>query len=155
MGFSRQDYWSGLPLPSLGGSSWPKNRPRVSCIAGRFFTDWAIREALSILWRSIYLGVEVQNHSVLCLTFWETTKLSYKWSHHFIFLPTEYNGSVSPHCHQQLLLPVLFCVFESHHSNKWKCYLTVVLICISLVARDVEHLFACLLAICTSWEMLD
>ena len=23
--------------------------------------------------------------------------LSYKWSHHFIFLPTEYNGSVSPH----------------------------------------------------------
>ena len=66
--------------------------------------------------------------------------LSYKWSHHFIFLPTEYNDSVSPHSHQQLLLPVLFCVFESRHSNKWKCYLTVVLICISLVACDVEHL---------------
>ena len=29
-----------------GGSSWPRNRTRVSCIAGRFFTNWAMREAL-------------------------------------------------------------------------------------------------------------
>ena len=28
------------------GSSQPKNQTRVSCIAGRFFTNWAIREAL-------------------------------------------------------------------------------------------------------------
>ena len=27
------------------GSSWPRNRTRVSCIAGWFFTDWATREA--------------------------------------------------------------------------------------------------------------
>ena len=27
-------------------SSWPRNRTRVSCIAGRLFTNWAIREAL-------------------------------------------------------------------------------------------------------------
>ena len=30
------------------GSSRPRNQPRVSCIAGRFFTDWAMWEALSI-----------------------------------------------------------------------------------------------------------
>ena len=28
------------------GSSQPKNRTWVSCIAGRFFTNWAMREAL-------------------------------------------------------------------------------------------------------------
>ena len=28
------------------GSSWPRNRMGVSCIAGGFFTNWAIREAM-------------------------------------------------------------------------------------------------------------
>ena len=27
------------------GASWPRNRTEVSCIAGRFFTSWATREA--------------------------------------------------------------------------------------------------------------
>ena len=27
------------------GSSWPRNRTRVSCITGGFFTNWAMREA--------------------------------------------------------------------------------------------------------------
>ena len=40
MKFSRQEYWSGLPILFSMGSSWP----RVSCIAGRFFTNWATRE---------------------------------------------------------------------------------------------------------------
>ena len=31
------------------GSSLPKNQTQVSCIAGRFFTDWAMREAPSIM----------------------------------------------------------------------------------------------------------
>ena len=87
MGFSRQEYWSGLPcsppgdLPNPGieprspalkayslplshkgiprilewvtysfsrGSSWPRNRSRVSCFAGGFFTNQAIREALKV-----------------------------------------------------------------------------------------------------------
>ena len=46
LGFSRQEYWSGLPCPPPGGSSRPKNRTWVSGTAGRFFTDWATREAL-------------------------------------------------------------------------------------------------------------
>jgi len=45
MGFSRQEYWSGLPFPSPGESSQPRDWIRVSCIAGRFFTVWATREA--------------------------------------------------------------------------------------------------------------
>ena len=35
--------------PSSSGSSQPRDRTRVSCIAGRFFTTWAIREAQDFL----------------------------------------------------------------------------------------------------------
>ena len=37
--FSRQDYWSGLPMPSSRGSSQPRDRTQVSRIAGGFFTS--------------------------------------------------------------------------------------------------------------------
>ena len=42
-GSPRMLEWVAYPFSS--GSSWPKNWTRVSCIAGRFFTNWAIREA--------------------------------------------------------------------------------------------------------------
>ena len=48
MGFSRQEYWSGLSFPSPGGLPDPgiKLASLVSStLAGRFFTTWAIREA--------------------------------------------------------------------------------------------------------------
>ena len=38
--------WVAYPFSSR--SSWPRNRTGVSCIAGRFFTNWAIREACCI-----------------------------------------------------------------------------------------------------------
>ena len=31
-----------VAYPFLSASSWPRNLTRVSCIAGRFFTNWAI-----------------------------------------------------------------------------------------------------------------
>ena len=34
-----------VAYPFFRGSSWPRDRTGVSCIAGRFFTSWAIREA--------------------------------------------------------------------------------------------------------------
>jgi len=36
--------WAAYPFSSR--SSWPRNRTGVSCTAGRFFTNWALREAL-------------------------------------------------------------------------------------------------------------
>ena len=42
VGFSRQEYWSGLPFPSPGDLP---NLEIVSRIAGRRFTIWATREA--------------------------------------------------------------------------------------------------------------
>ena len=45
MEFSRQEYWSGLPFPSPGESSWHRDWTRVSHIAGRRFTVWATTES--------------------------------------------------------------------------------------------------------------
>ena len=39
-------------LPFSRGSSQPRNQARVSCIASRFFTNWAIREANIQYWIS-------------------------------------------------------------------------------------------------------
>ena len=44
MEFSRPDYWSGQPFPFSRDSSQPRDQTQVSCIAGGFFTNWAIRE---------------------------------------------------------------------------------------------------------------
>ena len=34
------------------GSSWPRDRTQVSCIAGRCFTLWATREAITLIFHS-------------------------------------------------------------------------------------------------------
>ena len=48
MGFSRQEYWSGLPCLLPGDLHDPGNEPpslKSSVLAGRFFTSTAIWEA--------------------------------------------------------------------------------------------------------------
>ena len=46
-GSSRILGWVAFPFSR--GSSWPRNQTRFSCIAGGFFTNWAIRKAHIIL----------------------------------------------------------------------------------------------------------
>ena len=104
-GFSRQEYWSGLPCPPQGifptqglkpdiphcrwnlyhlshqgrarilewiahpfsrGSSQPRDWTEVSTIAGRFFTDWATREAYIAL--AMVLSLILQFSSVQLLS---------------------------------------------------------------------------------------
>ena len=50
MGFSRQEYWSGLPFPSPEDLHNPGIKPtQVSCIADRRFTILAIRETVLLM----------------------------------------------------------------------------------------------------------
>ena len=41
-------------ISSFGGSSQPRDQTRVSCIAGRFFTNWTTREAqVAQMWKNL------------------------------------------------------------------------------------------------------
>ena len=41
VGFSRPEYWSGLPFPSPGDLPNPGIKPLSPALAGEFFTNWA------------------------------------------------------------------------------------------------------------------
>ena len=45
IGFSRQEYWNGLPFSFSRGSSRPRVRNQVSHIPGRCFNLWATRDS--------------------------------------------------------------------------------------------------------------
>ena len=49
--------------PFYSGSSWPRNWTRVSCIAGRFFANWANREV--VVSRCKLLDIEWINNKIL------------------------------------------------------------------------------------------
>ena len=46
MGILQARILEWVAMPSSSGSSWPRERTQVSCIAGGFFNSWATREAL-------------------------------------------------------------------------------------------------------------
>ena len=60
--------WVAYPFSS--GSSWPRNRSEVSCITGRFFTNWTMREAL------VHGGCLLScfSHVWLFVTLWTVTR---------------------------------------------------------------------------------
>ena len=49
MGLPRQEYWSGLPVPSPGDLPNPGTEPTSSALAGRFFTSEPSAKPLSQL----------------------------------------------------------------------------------------------------------
>ena len=72
MGFSRQGYWSGLPLPSPGNLPDPGIKPTscVSCIGRRILYHWATWEAFILhgthkMWR-LHLLLSFLPFTLLC-----------------------------------------------------------------------------------------
>ena len=74
--------WVAYPLSSR--SSLPRNWTGVSCIAGGFFTNWAMREMLLfslgivIFWKRLLIDFKIMN---LLHFLWKTVKLcdAYLW----------------------------------------------------------------------------
>ena len=85
--------WVAYPFSSR--SSWPRNQTRVSCIAGTFFTSWAIREVLDTSKRQTD-GYTITNltrpekyityflHCLICSGFVYSFRHSVIWSPIFI-----------------------------------------------------------------------
>ena len=58
MGFSKQEYWSGLPFPSLGDLPDPGIEPASPTLEGGFFiTEPLVKPPcrLSVIYSSVYL----------------------------------------------------------------------------------------------------
>lgn len=108
-------------------------------------------ETLLSIILGIYPEVELRDHMIITfLSSWGTA-VSFCTMVVPFDIPTfwwEYTWvSISPHPHQYLLISV-FLIVAIVMYVRW--YLLVVLIYISLMISDVQHLFLCLLAICMS-----
>ena len=57
-----------VAIPFSRGSSWPKDWTEVSCIAGRFFTIWATREALGILSKHRFWSKKLEWGRRMCIS---------------------------------------------------------------------------------------
>ena len=77
MGFSRQEYWSGLPCPSPGVLPDPEIKASSPALAGRVFTTSATWEAV-VWWDQSDQGVlRAQGSSeigVILTTIWRTSR---------------------------------------------------------------------------------
>ena len=76
-----------VAFPFSVGPSQPRDWTQVSCIAGRFFTSWATREAPK--WKSLYC-VCLWPHGLFWPTQYEPWRR--KWQPTPLFLPGEFRG---------------------------------------------------------------
>ena len=78
MEFSRQEYWSGLPLPSPGNLFDPGMEPGSPALAGGFFTIWATK--LLQIWRNWNICLERQMAISNFVLFFFFLTFLYVWS---------------------------------------------------------------------------
>ena len=84
MGFSRQEYWSGLPFPSPGNLPDPGIEPTSPAFARRFFTTEQLRKPcfghtwyyfleLFSFYECLFLSLLLFNHVIFSLISWKIT----------------------------------------------------------------------------------
>ena len=95
MGFSRQEYWSGLPLPTLGDLPDPGIEPESlmpPALAGGFFTTNATWEAPFIFISLYYLCISI---SLLFLSFYLSISVFYFYLSIYISIISVYPSIMS------------------------------------------------------------
>ena len=116
LGFSRQEYWSGLQLPTLGDLPDSGIKPASPALAGRFFTTEPRGKAIIVFWNSYnevpQTGWFKQQKFVSC--FWKLRNSSSRCQQGW-FLPRSVKGGPAPHISFRLiddcLLLVPWCYF--------------------------------------------
>ena len=68
MGFSRQEYWSGLSFPSPGDLPDPGIEPTSPAFAGKFFTTVPLEKALLDIYNQSRGSVQFSSVTQSCLT---------------------------------------------------------------------------------------
>lgn len=95
------------------------------------------------------LRVKLLHHALTsCQTLETLSDCFLKWLYHFIF-HRRVPGFQLLHISFQYILLSLFLIISILVSMKW--YLIGVLICLSLMASNFEHILMCFLAICVSF----
>ena len=75
--------WNAIPFSR--GCSWLRDRTQVSCIADRFFTNWAPREVLFFL--GTFLKLKTLIHAIWdSLVFWSPSSITILFYLYFLYL---------------------------------------------------------------------
>ena len=111
LGFSRQEYWNGLAMPSSKGSSRSRDQTCISCIAGRFLTTESPGKPLC---KDHFSSVRLLSYVRLFVTPWTAAcQASLSITNSLSLLKLMFIESVMPSnhlilCHPLFLLPSIF-----------------------------------------------
>ena len=146
-----------VAIPFSRGSSWPRGRTCVTCIAGRFFTIWATREALLCL----YVFLITPRHLSFCyFAFGFICFCSFRLGMSFPFISKSAHSLVktvqmlSPPeekemllCHTFLPSSIPSCAFTSTSPY---CTVVISFVSVSLCVRSSPYSSSSLVRVC--WQ---